>query len=147
MRRNQKSGFTLLEIIVVLIILSVVLALALPRFFGMVETSRGSEALNALSTIRGSMERCYLAVSGDYTNCFLHSSGGTDNLDIDDPDTAPNTHFTYVVSGQGVAGYTVVATRNSRDGGNTADTITYTISNTGAGTITKVGTGAFKGIH
>ena len=48
---NNKSGFTLLEILVVIIIVGVLASVAMPSLFKNVEKSRGSEALNALGTI------------------------------------------------------------------------------------------------
>ena len=152
MRRNQKSGFTLLEIIVVLIILSVVIALALPRFFATVETARSGEAFDAFSAIRGAMERCYLMNSGNYGNCDLDSSstaGDTtdDNntLDVDDPADSPNAHFFYAVSNQSANTYTITATRSAVDGGDGSSTVV--LKQNSDGTITRSGTLKFQGIH
>jgi general secretion pathway protein G len=142
---KNKKGFTLLEIIIVIIIVGVLASLALPRFFSTVEFSRSTEALTSLSALRQSMERCYLARSGNYTACVLVTGGASNNLDLEDPATSPNNHFTYVVSGQGAAGYVITAYRNSRDGGGgVADNISITQTST---SVTRAGAGKFSGIQ
>lgn len=136
-RKNQ--GFTLLEIIIVIIIVGVLASLALPRLFATVEFSRATEALSGVQTVRGGMERCYLQNS-NYLACDLTA------LDIEDPTLSANSHFTYTVANRGaVSGFTVVAQRNSRDGVAGGDFIYLFVDMTG-GIIQKSGTGAFKGI-
>lgn len=138
--KQNKSGFTLLEIIIVIIIVGVLASLALPRFFSTVEFSKSTEALNAMGTIRQSMERCYLAAGGTYnpsTPCQIS------NLDVEDPANSPGARFTYVVSGQSATGYSILATRNNADGGDGSSTISIVQSATG---VTRSGTGKFVGI-
>ena len=136
--KRNTQGFTLLEIIIVIIIVGVLASLALPRFFKTVEYSRGTEALTSLNAIRQSMERCYLQ-RNDYTNC--NSFG---NLDLEDPATSPNNHFTYAFTAAGLNSFTITATRNTRDGGVVTDTVV--LANDGT-IITRSGTGAFSGIQ
>ncbi|OGX33456.1 MAG: hypothetical protein A2787_08885 [Omnitrophica WOR_2 bacterium RIFCSPHIGHO2_01_FULL_48_9] len=140
--RNNKSGFTLLEIIIVLIIIGVLASLALPRFFALVETSRGGEALNTLSAIRGSMVRYALRNGNSYTGANL----GT--IDVGDPSVgAANKHFTYttsVAAGNPSTAFTVIATRNTNNGG-TGGTV-YITQDDAAGTVVRGGTGPFAGI-
>ena len=85
---SNKSGFTLLEIIIVIIIIGVLASLALPRFFNTIEYSKAQEALTALSMLRRSMERCYM-FDNSYSACLI---GG---LDVDDPET---TEFDYTIT-------------------------------------------------
>lgn len=140
MNLKNKSGFTLLEIIIVIIIVGVLASLALPRFFATVEFSRGQEALTAISAVRGGMERCYVSKGATtYVGC------GIANIDTGDPLAgAPNAHFALAVSGQSATGYTITATRNTVDGGVGTDTVVLTQTATG---ITRSGTTAFKGIN
>ena len=134
---HKKSGFTLLEIIIVIIIIGVLASLALPRLFKTVEFSRAAEAFRAMSSIRQSVERCYLQSGGTYVGCFLN------NLDLEDPGTSVNSHFTYSLSNTSRAGYTIVARRNTRDGGNNASTISL-IQTSSA--VQRSGTTKFTGI-
>lgn len=137
MRLNQKSGFTLLEIIIVIIIVGVLASLALPRFFSTVEFSRSTEALASMSSIRGSIERCYLAGGGVYTGCTLGV------LDIANPGSSPGANFTYVIPAPAAQAYTITARRNTVSGGDGTSQIFINQSATG---VTRSGTGTFVGI-
>ncbi len=137
-KRNNRSGFTLLEIIIVIIIIGVLASLALPRFFALVETSRGGEALNTISAIRGSMVRFALRNGNSYVGANLST------IDILDPSaTAANTHFTYTTFVNATS-FTIVATRNTRNGGS-GGTVHIQQDDT-AQTVTKGGTTPFAGI-
>ena len=139
--KRKNKGFTLLEIIIVVIIVGVLASLALPRLFSTVEFSRSTEAFAAIGAIRSSMERCVLKNgSGNYDTCNSMGSGG--ELDVD-PSVEAGTHFTYAVSAATTTGYTITASRNTLDGGASGDTVRIVV-NTSAGTITKSGGGAFS---
>ena len=136
MKLKQKSGFTLLEIIIVIIIVGVLASLALPRLFSTVEFSRSGEALASFSSLRSSLERCYLQNSS-YATCTMAT------IDLTDPGTSPNAHFSYGVGGQTATGYLITATRTTRDGGTAGDLIHMTQT---SATVTKDGTTAFVGL-
>lgn len=75
-RVKQKSeGFTLVELAVVVVIIGVLAAFAVPRFLSSVERSKASEAFNYLSTIAAAQER-YHARQGTYANATV-------TLDVD----------------------------------------------------------------
>jgi prepilin-type N-terminal cleavage/methylation domain-containing protein len=137
MKMNKKSGFTLLEIIIVIIIVGVLASLALPRFFSTIEYSRSTEALSAISALRQSVERCYLSNGGTYAGCVIGA------IDLDDPANSPGNHFTYTIIPNGTAGYTVRAERNATEGGTLSDHITLIQAPAG---VTRTGTGSFAGI-
>ncbi len=142
---RKEQGFTLLELIIVVVILGVLATLALPRFFSVVEGSRSAEALSILDQIRLSINRCGLW-TGEVDNC-----GDFGKLDIDDPVNTPGAHFTYTIdscytNSSNLTEIKITAHRNALDGGNTGDTITLLES----GTDSKVylsGTGAFANIQ
>ena len=115
---KNKSGFTLLEIIIVIIIIGILASLALPKFFKTVEYSRATEALGSLGAIRRAMDICYQPTRS-YAPC-----NGFTALSIEDPGTISGAHWTYGFPATGSDTYTVRATRNTVDGGVTTDTIT-----------------------
>lgn len=51
--RNER-GFTLLELLMVVIIIAILASIALPQYFRVVERSRTAQALQLLASIRGS---------------------------------------------------------------------------------------------
>ena len=141
---NNESGFTLLEIIVVIIIVGVLASLALPRFFSTVEFSRSTEALNSVGVIRKSVIRCGM-VDDDVQTCDTDASGTIEfsEMDIDDPGSEPGAHFSYGIAVTGADDYVITATRNAVDGGDGASTVVLTVA---GGVASRSGTTAFSGI-
>jgi len=138
---RKNSGFTLLEIIIVIIIIGILASLALPRIFDTIGFSEAAEAFNNLGVIRKSVERCSLMRSNVYTDCDNFT-----NIDIGDPGTEAGTHFTdYTISITNAAGnYNIKA---DRDGGGT-HTVTLTVVNVGGSkSVTRAGTGDFDSIQ
>ncbi|MBF0619151.1 MAG: prepilin-type N-terminal cleavage/methylation domain-containing protein [Candidatus Omnitrophica bacterium] len=82
MNINKKSGFTLIEIIIVIIILGVLASLALPRMTMSLETAKLQEAFGVVSSIKSSFQTCYDQTQ-DATKCVTQS-----NLGISLPATA-----------------------------------------------------------
>ena len=58
MRNRLKKGFTLIEIIIVIVIIGVLATLALPRITGQIEAARGAEAMNMFGAIRRAAINC-----------------------------------------------------------------------------------------
>ena len=70
----KTSGFTLVELAVVIVIIGILAAFAVPRFRDAVERSKAGEAFNYLAAVRSSQER-YHGRQGTY-------AGSVTNLDI-----------------------------------------------------------------
>ncbi len=66
---NKKSGFTLIEIIVVLIILGILAAIALPNLFSNVSKSKIAEGLAAFSGYKSQLDGCLYKNAGSEAAC------------------------------------------------------------------------------
>ena len=67
--RKDKNGFTMVELVVVIVILGVLAGFGVPRFLQSVERSKAAEAFAYLSVIGASQER-YLAREGTYAGAL-----------------------------------------------------------------------------
>lgn len=82
---------TLPEALIVIIIIAVLAAVALPRYVSQSERGVVAEAIQVLSAIRHA-EEAYFLENNSYTN----------NLALLDVDAPPSTDFTYEVDGAGL---------------------------------------------
>ncbi len=68
-RVRRKGGFTLLEMLTVVIIIAILTSIALPQFMRASERVRAAEAIQILGQIRGSQHRHKaMSLANDYTN-------------------------------------------------------------------------------
>ncbi len=97
----MKKGFTLLEILIVIIIIAILATFAIPQYIRAAKRAIASEAISVIGSIKGALAR-YYQEHGDITTSF-------DDLDIDNPNTVTGHNFTYSISGSGIDGYTITA--------------------------------------
>jgi prepilin-type N-terminal cleavage/methylation domain-containing protein len=87
----KRSGFTLLEVLIVVIIIGILAAIALPQYVSTLEKARSAEALTALGSLRSAMDR--------YWYDQLAGSSYTTLTDLSLLDvTVDTTKWTYSIS-------------------------------------------------
>jgi type IV pilus assembly protein PilE len=126
-----KKGFTLLEVLIVVIIIGILAAIALPQYTTTIEKSRSGEAVVNVGTIRAALDRYW------YQENNL-STATLDTLDIDNPNNVTNKLYTYTLSGLSGAGaeraYVVTATRTV---GSATYWVKWTQTNNNTGKLTR----------
>lgn len=136
--RIRSFGFTLLEILIVLVILGILSGLAVPSLQAPVERGRAVEAYKNLDQTRQALARYYLK-NDTYDGATIPPAGFNATLDFNPNEVSTGTnYFTYSFTSLNPTTYTVRAARQSFWGcGSSIGTITIDQ----AGGI--VGTGAY----
>ena len=98
---KQSRGFTLIELMVVVIVVAILAAIAIPSYTDYVRRGKITEAISALSDIRVKMETFFQDNRTYVGSCVA----GT----VAPPPTA-TANFTFACSGQSATGYLVTAT-------------------------------------
>lgn len=111
--RLQRQGFTLAELLIVIVILGILGGIALPRFFPQAEKGRVAEAVAMLSAIRQG-EEAYKLENGTYCNptgTACGTSSCTWNcLGMESPNTGDRS-FSYSLTSATSTAFTAEATR------------------------------------
>jgi prepilin-type N-terminal cleavage/methylation domain-containing protein len=133
---NMKKGFTMIELLIVVVILAVLAALIIPRFALQDERARVSEAVSRLSAIRQGEEALFLETNAYQALVAGSTDADWDQIGLDRPG-ARAQFFTYGVAVNNAAvppTFTATATRvDDQECGN--------------GTITLTNDGVFGGTH
>jgi len=100
--KNNYQGFTLVELLVVVVIIGVLAAVALPQYTTAVEKSRSTEALTLMNAVAQAAQR-YRLQKDEWPNNF-------DVLDIEVPKTAFDAYYGSDVGGKSF--YITMATKS-----------------------------------
>jgi len=109
-RHNSLTGFTLLEVLIVVIIIGILASIALPQYTLTLEKARSAEAAANIGSIRTAVDRYWYQNSGT-------EPANTDisKLDIDNPNDVTNRLYNYAItantSNASTRVYTIKATR------------------------------------
>lgn len=135
MTNTYKKGFTIIELMIVVSIVAVLVALALPSFRDVIRKSRRADAMNAIVDIQLSQERWRINHSTYTSNLTAAPPTG---LGIDA--TSAEGHYGLAISGNTFGSYTITATPVSGTDQAKDKCGTFTLTNTN-GTIAKTVSG------
>ncbi len=127
MKRSNK-GFTLIELMIVVVIIAVLAALAIPRYMRAATKSKQSEAREVLKQIY-TMERAYFIEHETYVlNGITASAANPLAYSVIAIEIMPSARYTYTITMSSPTQFSCVATANLDD-----DVIvdTWTIDQTG----------------
>lgn len=133
----MRKGFTLIELIIVVIIVGILASFAIPQYTKLTTKAKAGKAKHAISLIKQA-EKLYAAEHDAYINVSegsINSDVGKDVTGVDLSEVDGDTDFDYSTSGCDADDCTVTAAASHQIGGCAEDsTISYTFS-TGAFTL------------
>jgi len=131
---NRQKGFTLIELMIVVVIIGILAALAIPRFMTATTKSKQSEAKGILKQIY-TMERTYRQQNNTYWGQGTTANAGAPNafatIGVEIPTSAI---YTYTITTADANNMLATATCSILDDDNAADT--WTINDQGVLTCT-----------
>ena len=86
----NRKGFTLLEVMIVVIIVGILSSVALPQYITTLEKGKSAEAISNIGSLRTSLDRYW----------YQNAAGTTDidELDVDNPNTVTNRLYQYEIT-------------------------------------------------
>lgn len=106
----KNRGFTLVELLIVVIILAILAAIVIPQFSSSTEDAKLSSLQTTLSTMRGSIELYYNQHGGRYPGAYKETDGTTASATAADVQTAFVAQLTQYTDANGKISATKDAT-------------------------------------
>jgi type IV pilus assembly protein PilE len=142
MRRRLEKGFTLIELMVVVGIVAIIAAIALPSYMEQAAKSRRSDAVRALGQLQMDLERwrAECPTYADVLACKDFDNNGTldPNTEGKYPGTPTSDYYTIAPSGQSATGYSITATPKGAQLNDRCGTYTFAMA---SGVLTKTASG------
>ncbi|MFH1505123.1 MAG: prepilin-type N-terminal cleavage/methylation domain-containing protein [Candidatus Omnitrophota bacterium] len=125
--RRLKKGFTLIELIIVIVIIGIIATFAVPQYFGFIGRAQGAKAKNAITLIVQA-EKIIRAETSSYmpvaSGASINGTIGTNASGMDLTEIDNDANFVYDVTAAGV----VTATMSNEAAGNCPETATITFT-------------------
>lgn len=118
--RKPVTGFTLIELMIVLAILAVLTAIAVPLYQEQVRKARRADAVRAVGELQLALER-WRAENPSYANCAGVGCGSGTY-----PTVPASGFYTIAMSGQTATAYTITATPTGAQAGDRCGVLTAT---------------------
>lgn len=122
---KKRKGFTLLELLIVVVILAILAGLALPQYLRTVGRARQAEGWQNLGMLRSALSRYYAEWSALDTDPAL--------LDISDPNAIANRLYDYTIA-VGTGGYDFTVSAGPRTDAGCTGCVLLTIDQDGVRT-------------
>ncbi len=117
----NRKGFTMLEILIVIIIIAILATFAIPQYLKASRRAIASEAVTSIGALRGALARYYQ----EYNTL----TSTIDDLDVDNPNSVNNANFTYTIPDTSdIDTYKIYATGNASPSRATGIDVCYTAS-------------------
>jgi len=128
MVRKNTKGFTMIELMIVVVIMGILAALAMPRFMRATTRSKQSEAKQILKQIYV-MQRAYRQEYDSYCCNDASMGPGAGAIATLGVETMPSARYTYTITSAAADAFTATATANLDD--DPTDIDTWTIDQDG----------------
>ncbi len=133
MKQQLQKGFTLIELMIVVAIIGILAAVALPAYQTYTEKARFSEVVLAVSSVKGAIDTCYQTRGeNDLGNCDTYAKVGAVQADAEAGDEVNSVTIT---------ASTAVVTGTGEDANNSTWILTPTAAGGNNGTLTWAETG------
>jgi len=95
-RTRSNKGFTLVEILIVVVILGILAAIVIPQFTSASETAKASSLVSQLQTIRSQLELYQVQHNGDYPTLAQLWTNMTEATDVDGSTSGTDDYGPYL---------------------------------------------------